>query len=645
MMNDLFDIALKNLKSIWGFDSFRDGQEEVVRSVLQGSDTLVLFPTGGGKSLCYQVPATVMEGLTVVISPLIALMQDQVNQLNRLGIDATFLNSTLSNREIEQRLINARNGMYKLLYCSPERLQSPAWQYEMNSLNIDLIAVDEAHCISEWGHDFRPAYRNIKESFEALEKDVRWMALTATATPEVRKDIVEALDFREPEIISRGFDRPNLKWWVIETRQKKRKLMTLVRRSDAKTGLVYAGTRKNSEEIADELRGAGFLAEAYHAGLKQDKRADIQNRWLSGELNWVVATSAFGMGIDKPDCRYVIHYLMPLSLEAYYQESGRAGRDGVISYPVLLYNQTDYKRAKQIITDAYPQKEELQKIYNAVCDSFQLAIGSEQEDAEQVVMEDLSKRSGLPVKKQQVGLQALQQIGILNIITNYEPQCGIRFTMSYDGLLAHVQAISNSQKRDFIDRLFRSYGPESLEQLVYLDLSHINKKLDVTKNQLIKGLEVLKKEQILQYDIRESNPLVKLNDARMERLPFSNIELMKYREVLLKKLEYMLGYARTESCRGAYLSHYFGEKNVHTHCGHCDLCEKREKGEQNILESKEVQSVLQLLEIKPGKFSFICSETGINTRKLKLILNLLMRENKVMTMTGEPDVFYLLRED
>ncbi len=469
-MDDLFNIALKNLKSFWGFDSFRDGQDEAVRSVLKGSDTLVLFPTGGGKSLCYQVPATVFEGLTVVISPLIALMQDQVNQLNRLGIDAVFLNSTLSNREIEQRLINARNGMYKIMYCSPERLQSPAWQYEMNSLNIDLIAIDEAHCISEWGHDFRPAYRSIRESFEALEKDVRWMALTATATPEVRKDIVEALGFRDPEIISRGFDRANLKWWVIETRQKKRKLMALVRRSDAKTGLIYAGTRKNSEVIAEELRGAGFHAEAYHAGIEQGKRADIQNRWLSGRLNWVVATSAFGMGIDKPDCRYVIHYLMPSSMEAYYQEAGRAGRDGITSYPVLLFNQMDYNRAKQIITDAYPQKEELQKIYDAVCDRFQLAVGSEQEGAEQIVLEDLSRRNGLPEKKQQIGLQALQQIGILNIITSYEPQCGIRFTMSYEGLLEHVKAISNMQKRDFIDRLFRSYGPESLDQFVYLDL-------------------------------------------------------------------------------------------------------------------------------------------------------------------------------
>ena len=217
--------------------------------------------------------------------------------------------------------------------------------------------------------------------------------------------------------------------------------------------------------------------------------------------------------------------------------------------------------------------------------------------------------------------------------------------MSYEGLLEHVKVVPNTQKRDFIDRLFRSYGPESLEQFVYLEISHIIKKLDITKNQLIKGLEVLKKEQILQYAVRESNPLVKLNEARMERLPYSNIEFMKYREVLLKKLEYMLGYARTESCRGAYLSHYFGEKKVQSYCGHCDLCEKRKRVDRNVLESKEVQSVLKLLEVKPGKFGYIRSETGINTRKLKQILNLLMRENKVVTRTGEPDVFYLLGDD
>lgn len=644
-MNNLYEIAHKNLQTIWGHKSFRDGQDEAIRSVLDGKDTLVLFPTGGGKSLCYQVPATVFEGLTVVISPLIALMQDQVSQLVNLGIDATFLNSSLTNREIEQRLINARNGMYKLLYCSPERLQSPAWQYEMNQMNIDLIAIDEAHCISEWGHDFRPAYRTIRESFEALEKDVRWMALTATATPEVRKDIVEELGFIEPEIVSKGFDRSNLKWWVIETPQKRRKLMQLVSRSNGKSGLIYAGTRKKAEELSADLQKEGHRCEAYHAGLDNVTRKNIQERWLSGDLTWVAATSAFGMGIDKPDCRYVLHYTMPQSLEAYYQEAGRAGRDGQLAYPVLLFNKKDYHRTQKIINEAYPDREILQKVYDAVCDGFQLAIGSQQESAEQVDVEKLSVRNGLPVKAQMAGLHILQQTGILNIVTNYEPQAGVQFLLSHTGLLDHLQTLTNTEKRRFIDTLFRLYGPESLNDLVFLGLPHVTNKLEISKNKLIKGLEVLRREQILEYKIRENNPLIMLNEARTDRLPFSNKELLKYRDVLLRKLDYMLGYVRTESCRGAYLSHYFGEKTSQSRCGHCDLCEKRMQNTKIDLHSKDLESIISLLTSKPQKFGELIAGTGWNSKKLKQILKILIRENKITTKAGEPDVFYLLRDN
>ncbi|MEX0928916.1 MAG: RecQ family ATP-dependent DNA helicase, partial [Balneolales bacterium] len=326
-MDDLMARTLTNLKKYWGYTEFRPGQEEVVRSVLESRETVVLFPTGGGKSLCYQLPATVLDGLTVVISPLVALMQDQVSQLTKAGISAAFINSTLPPYEVEQRLVNARNGMYRILYCAPERLKTQMWQNNLDDLPIRLIAIDEAHCISEWGHDFRPSYRQIKAAFLPVADKVRWMALTATATPEVRDDIIQCLEFKDPHIISRGFERPNLKWWVIREERKERRLNQIMQKARG-SGLVYAGTRKTCENLAQNLRSVNINARAYHAGLTGDLRKTIQEGWINGEIAVVVATNAFGMGIDKSDCRYVVHYDMPYSLEAYYQEAGRAGRAG-----------------------------------------------------------------------------------------------------------------------------------------------------------------------------------------------------------------------------------------------------------------------------------------------------------------------------
>ncbi|MDX1591000.1 MAG: RecQ family ATP-dependent DNA helicase, partial [Balneolaceae bacterium] len=273
--------AYDALKEYWGYDAFRPGQEEAIRSVLQGRDTMVLFPTGGGKSLCYQVPSLILDGLTLVISPLIALMQDQVEQLGNHGIRAAYINSTLPLREVEQRLVNARNGMYRLLYVSPERLDSDRWKNELQNLNISLVAVDEAHCISEWGHDFRPAYRDIRSALSDLPESVRWMALTATATPEVKKDILESLQFKDPAVVSAGFSRPNLKWWVTAAEKKHDVFMNAVRKAVHRgSGIVYTDTRKDCEEKADRLSSAGISARAYHGGLDPELRESVQNEWV-----------------------------------------------------------------------------------------------------------------------------------------------------------------------------------------------------------------------------------------------------------------------------------------------------------------------------------------------------------------------------
>ncbi|MEX1062976.1 MAG: RecQ family ATP-dependent DNA helicase, partial [Balneolaceae bacterium] len=393
----------KNLKAVreklhehWGYSSFRPGQEEAVRAVLEGRDTLVLFPTGGGKSLCYQAPALVFDGLTLVISPLVSLMQDQVGQLNRAGIRATYINSTVRGFEVEQRLINARNNMYRLLYIAPERLETTLWQNLAPELPVSLVAVDEAHCISQWGHDFRPSYRRIRERLHPVHPGAGWIALTATATPEVRKDILHNLDFKNPAVVASGFQRPNLRWWVNETAQKKKQLIRSVSRGVEKgSGIVYAGTRAGCEKIADLLNRKKIAARPYHAGISGELRQEIQKEWLEGTFPVVVATNAFGMGIDKADCRFVIHYDMPFTLEAYYQESGRSGRDGREAYPILLYKKSDYDTGKSRLLRSYPDLKTLEVLYDVVCDELNLAAGSEQEEAQPVSAGALATRSSL----------------------------------------------------------------------------------------------------------------------------------------------------------------------------------------------------------------------------------------------------------
>ncbi|MDR9388642.1 MAG: ATP-dependent DNA helicase RecQ, partial [Balneolaceae bacterium] len=359
----LFGEARAVLQSIWGYPGFRSGQEEAVRSVLLGKDTLVLFPTGGGKSLCFQVPAMVLEGVTVVISPLIALMQDQVEHLQSLGVPATFLNSTLLEGEIERRLESVRSGEVKLVYIAPERLASRRFQTQIQQWTISLVAVDEAHCISEWGHDFRPSYRQIRTSLSWLDDSVGWIALTGSATPEVKQDMVEALGFAKPHIIETPFARENLTWWVRESANRTRDVMAAVERAASLGSMIlYAPTRAACEQWAARIRAKGIEAKAYHAGLTAEQRQGIQGDWIGGAFPVVVATNAFGMGIDKPDCRTVVHLSPPSTLEAYYQEAGRAGRDREAAYALCFVRSSDFETLERNLDRSFPDARVIQSI-------------------------------------------------------------------------------------------------------------------------------------------------------------------------------------------------------------------------------------------------------------------------------------------
>lgn len=631
MSTDLFTKAKQLLQQYWGYSSFRQGQDDAIRSVLQGKNTMVLFPTGGGKSLCYQVPAVVLDGLTVVISPLVALMQDQVQQLNDRGIAATFVNSTLSSWEIEQRFANARNGMYDLLYCSPERLKTNLWEAELPKLNIDLVAIDEAHCISEWGHDFRPSYREIRPALEDIAEDVTWIALTATATPEVREDIRKNLNFEDPAIISKGFDRPNLKWWINWTEQKKEKLFQAVKKAAPKgSGLIYGGTRRNCEELSKKITNKlGIVAKAYHAGVDAAIRKQIQEEWIVGTTPLVVATNAFGMGIDKPDCRYVIHYEMPYSLESYYQEAGRAGRDGEESFPLLLFKPADAIIAEKRIKDSYPEREQLQHVYDALCDDFNLAVGSEMEDTKEISLKALAKRSGYSKRIVRAALKVLNQLGIIKLIEHITPQIGIRFIASPDYISDRINEMDNQRKAAFLDTLFRQYSGEAFGEMKYMKLEYIQQKLNVSPNAVKKGLQVLQDhDQMLKFESIGELPLVQLVDERMSSLNLSKKELESHRNTLLKKLQYMKGYIETDRCREVYIRHYFGENKVQP-CGHCDNCIKANKQESPISDS-DITMLKSVLSEEAKTFKQIRSEFGWSEERAKKSLGYLIREDKVV---------------
>lgn len=635
MRGDLFQQAKQKLVTYWGYDSFRPGQDNAIRSVLEGKDTLVLFPTGGGKSLCYQVPATVLDGLTLVVSPLVALMQDQVKHLNDRKIPATFINSSLLSWEVEQRLVNARNGMYKLLYCAPERLKTHLFQAEIEQLNLKLIAVDEAHCISEWGHDFRPSYREIRPSLEPVAGSIAWIALTATATPEVRDDIIQNLRFEEPNVISKGFERPNLKWWVVRSEKKEEKLLQSVKRGAEKgSGLIYGGTRRNCEELAAMIgQRLGVPAKAYHAGIENDRRKQVQEEWISGELPLVTATNAFGMGIDKADCRYVIHFEMPYSLEAYYQQAGRAGRDGRESYPVLLFKPSDAVKAEKRLKDSYPGRDQLQKLYDALCDELNLAVGSEMQAAEQISVESLKKRSGLPKRIVKSSLKVLDQLGIIQLIEHVMPQIAIRFLASEDHVRNLIDEMDNKEKAAFLDTIFRQFGREAFAGLKYLELDYLQRKLDTTRNGVVKGLQVLQNhDQILQFEATGEIPLVRLIEERVSKLPFGKKELEGHRNNLLQKLKYITGYVQTTGCREVYLRTYFGDEEA-APCGHCDNCLGIHEENGSFISSEEVELLKEILSDGGKDIREIQKITNWKKREVKKSLAFLLREEKVESVS------------
>ncbi len=561
--------AEATLAKNWGYPAFREGQWDVIEPVLNGEDVLAILPTGGGKSICYQVPALMHEGLTLVVSPLIALMQDQVAGLKARGISATFINSTLKHRVVEQRWTDAEFGRYKLVYLAPERLQSELFLARAHRLSVKLLAVDEAHCVSEWGPHFRPAYLDIPKARTALG-DPAVIAVTATATPEVRRDIQTYLQLNQPRVIVQGFDRPNLVWTIFRTENKPVDVRRILNNVEG-SGLVYAATRRGVEQWTARLRKRDIEAEAYHAGLKTEVRKAVQERWLKGETRVVVATNAFGMGIDKPDVRFVVHVDMPGSVEAYYQEAGRAGRDGEKAYVVLLYSNRDEKIHQDLLEASHPDVKTIQQVYTAVCNLAQIPLGSLPDAPVSIQPEKIAGMLGMSASRIQAAIELLIRQEIWQPLELHAHKGYVQFLQPANTVRAYVQNLKNNKVMHFVQTLLRSVHAEAFTGWWPLDLPLLERRLKLPRKRVLRGMDFLAEQGLVRWQPPGKLMQVQFTDPRTRTVPVEVSLVQRAKRRAEVRLGYMLRYARSVSCRRHFLMAYFGATSA-VPCGRCDLC-------------------------------------------------------------------------
>ena len=583
---------LEILKKYWSHNSFRPLQEEVINSILNKQDTLVLLPTGGGKSLCFQIPALMQEGICIVVSPLIALMKDQVESLRRKGIKALAVHSGLSAGEVDAALDNAIYGDYKFLYLSPERLKTEMFRTRVQKMNISFIAVDEAHCISQWGYDFRPDYLQIKEILEYTGK-IPIIALTATATPEVTQDIMDNLGFENPLLIKGNFERDNLSYVVRYTEDKNGSLLKIAK-SVIGSGIVYVRERKKAQEIADFLKSQGVSADSYHAGFSSKLRAAKQDDWMNGNTNVIVSTNAFGMGIDKGNVRFVCHFDMPESLEAYYQEAGRAGRDGKQSYAALLWNNYDIKRLRQIIRITFPDTEYLAFIYQKLYRFFDIAYGHGRGLAVRFNLIDFSREYKLHAPTAYYAIKYLESEGILKLTEELDNPSRVMFIINRDALYG-VQ-LKNDALDTLIKSLLRLYQG-IFSSYVSIDEELIARTIRNSKAATTEMLIRLSQMKVIAYIPGAKSPLLIFNQEREVEQGFyiSKESYNKKLSSFSKRIESVISYSKeSNKCRSGSLVEYFGQTEW-KNCGICDICIGKKK--QREAEGYEQQIERKLVEL------------------------------------------------
>jgi ATP-dependent DNA helicase RecQ len=560
------------LTKYWGFTTFKPLQEEIIRSVAEGKDTLGLMPTGGGKSITFQVPALAQEGICLVITPLIALMKDQVNRLNSLEIKSLAIHSGMAGEEIDNALENCIYGDYKFLYVSPERISTKIFQAKLTRLNLSLVAIDEAHCISQWGYDFRPSYLKIASLRDHISKKVPFLALTASATPNVIDDIIKKLAFREKNVLRTSFDRKNISYLVRKVEEKGTYLIKTLQKAKG-SGIVYVRSRKRCKDVAELLVANDISADFYHAGLTDELRDKKQTSWTIGETRVIVATNAFGMGIDKSEVRFVIHWDIPDSIENYFQESGRAGRDGKPAFAVLLYSPADKSRLIDTIRKKFPPIEKIKDTYEALCNYLQVPLGSGKDNVSDFNMYDFVAKYRLPVIETYNSLQFLQREGYVEFTEEINNPSRVHFIVSRDDL--YKFQVANESFDGFIKLLLRSYTG-MFSEFVPINEEALSRKSGATRDTVYQYLVKLSSLNIIRYIPGKKTALVIFTEERLVRKalmisPDNYLHVKGKYEVRLNK---MIEYADSDShCRSVYLLDYFGEES--DRCGICDVCRER----------------------------------------------------------------------
>ena len=617
---------LDTLKKYWHYDSFRPMQHEAIESILSGRDTLVLMPTGGGKSIIYQLPTLASDGLCIVVTPLIALMKDQVDSLRKRGISAVAIHSGMTPRQIDIALDNCIYGDVKFLYVAPERLSSEMFRLRVDRMNVTLLAVDEAHCISQWGYDFRPSYLRIAD-LRRYMPETPVLALTASATPRVAKDIMERLNFAEANVLQASFLRPNLSYSVRHTEDKEGQLMRIINNVPG-CGIVYVRMRKTAEQVAQFLTEQGCSASFYHGGLPNAERTMRQDEWVNGKTRIMVATNAFGMGIDKRDVRFVVHYTMSDSLESYYQEAGRAGRDGERSYAVILMSATDNDRIINTFEKEFPNIELIRSIYHDLCSYLGVAIGDGKEASFVFNIFDFCKRYKQPLATVMSAIKLLQLNGYMTLVEDCEHPARLMFMISRDEL--YNIKMQNEKEEDILRSILRLYTGifSDFRPIDEMEIAAFSKHSHEEVHALLKHLW---RSNIIRYIPTNHDPLIFLDE---ERLPSRDVyiapETYSHRKsLMLERFNHLLHYANEEQeCRSRIIEKYFCDK-MSEPCGICDNCLARKRREKIASAPSFDEQILALLSTEPMTIKELIAQIKGNEQNIIDTIRQLTENGKI----------------